>query len=62
MDHREEIHEEVYFLTSSSRIEHRMRKEEMEEQFSKEAEQGWRLAAAKMQAVRIARIRREEFS
>ena len=26
-------------------IEHRMRKDEMEEQFSKEAKQGWRCAA-----------------
>ena len=27
------------------RIEHRLRKEEMEEQFNKEAKEGWRFAA-----------------
>ena len=47
-------------------IEHRMRREEMEEHFNKEAEQGWRFAAdaadhrRKLRAVRTASTRRKE--
>ena len=43
MEYREEVHEKVvkesdiFFGT-----EHRLRKEEMEEQFNKEAKEGWR--------------------
>ena len=45
-------------------MEHRLRKEEMDEQFNKEAKQGWRLAADAARitdgnAVRIANTRRE---
>ena len=48
-------------------VEHRMKKEEMEEQFNKEAMQGWRCAAdaariiVTTQAVKIAGTLREEF-
>ena len=48
-------------------IKHRMRREEMEERFIKEAKQGWRFAAdaegspTQKQAVRITSTRREEF-
>ena len=51
------------------RIEHRMRKEKMEEQFNREAKQGWRFAAdaereslTNQQPVKAASIRREESS
>ena len=46
MEHGEEVHEkiqgecDIFFG-----IEHRLRKEEMEEQFSREAKVGWRFAA-----------------
>ena len=39
-------------------IEHRLRKEEMEEQFNKEAKEGWRFAARR-QEMRIASTRGE---
>ena len=46
MEHREEIHEkiqrEVFIFIG---IEHRLKKEEMEEQFNREAMEGWRFAA-----------------
>ena len=42
-------------------IEHRLRKEEMGEQFSKEAKEGWRFAADAGQAVRIESTHQEEY-
>ena len=66
-EHREEGHEKVQRYTSDIFFgaEHRMRKEEMEEQFNEKAKQGWRFAADAArdckQAVRIANTRREEF-
>ena len=47
LEYREKVHEkiqkgkcDIFFG-----IEHRLRKEEMEEQFNKEAKEGWRFAA-----------------
>ena len=47
VEHREEVHEKIQrHLDVFFGIEHRLRKEEMEEQFNKEAKEGWRFAAS----------------
>ena len=46
MEHREEVHENIQGECDILfEIEHRLRKEEMEEQFSRESKEGWRFAA-----------------
>ena len=46
VEYREEVHEKIRRKVRfhSMRTEHRLRKGEMEEQFNKEANEGWRIA------------------
>ena len=46
LEHRKKVHGKIQSTFDIFfRIEHRLRKEEMEEQFNREAKEGWRFAA-----------------